>query len=124
VAAEGDAYTLAEHLRTLFGGIFSEVSGAAAGEYTPRKPLISSYRRNLQRSVLRGYIYLVTQGGGAPEDARSLARMHLAELDAQIQSLLARADVKLDDYSRSHLLDCQDRVRKVLNAQLALPSVQ
>jgi hypothetical protein len=30
-------------------------------------------------------------------------------------------DVKLDDYSRAHLVDMQARIRKVLDASIQLP---
>ncbi len=49
---------------------------------------------------------------GYPEDARSLARMHLQDLDNGITALLGKADLKLDDYSRAHLADSQSRIRR------------
>ena len=66
---------------------------------------------------------LVISGYGAPEDARTLARMHLSTLDGQIDTLLKDDKVKLDDYSRAHLLDSQRRIRQVLNAELEVRSV-
>jgi hypothetical protein len=58
-----------------------------------------------------------------PEDARALVRMHLADLDKQISALLAAPDVKLDDYSKAHLTDSQERIRKVLQAQIHVDSI-
>ncbi|HUQ71914.1 MAG TPA: hypothetical protein VM165_20455, partial [Planctomycetaceae bacterium] len=55
--------------------------------------------------------------GGGPEDARVLARMHLHTLDGRIKAALAKEDVKLDDYSKAHLLDLQERIKLTLNAQ-------
>jgi hypothetical protein len=49
--------------------------------------------------------------------------MHLSEIDKQITALLAAADVKLDDYSRAHLLDSQERIRKLLSAQMITDSI-
>lgn len=123
VEAEADVYTAAEHLKTIVDSAFSEFRTEAAGEYTPRKPLIDSFRRNLQRYTLRELSYLVTLPFNATDDARTLARMHLSQLDQQITTLLGRAEVKLDDYSRSHLLDCQERIRKVLQAEVTVPYV-
>ena len=120
VAADADAYTLAEHLRLLVDGVFSEWGRAnAQGEFTDRKPYIDSYRRNLQRDTLQRLTTLVTSGGG-PEDARTLARMHLQRLQTQITNLLKSKELKLDDYSRAHLLDCQAAIKRTLNAQLNL----
>src|SRR5579863_3809782 len=54
VAADADAYTLAEHLRSIIDAIFTEWRDAPKpGEYTNRKPYISSLRRNLQRTTLK-----------------------------------------------------------------------
>lgn len=123
IAADADdAYTLAEHLRLLVDGVFTEWKAQGAeGEFTERKPYIGSYRRNLQRETLQRLSDLVTRGGG-PEDARTLARMHLQRLQSQITQLLKSEKIKLDDYSRAHLLDSQAAIKRVLQAQLGLTS--
>ncbi len=123
VASDADAYTLAEHMRLVVNGVFTEWNKPTAGEYSPRNPCISSFRRQLQRLVVKELGDFVISGFGIPEDARTLARMHLAELDVQIESLLKNQDVKLDDYSRAHLLDSQRRIRQVLNAGLDVRSI-
>jgi len=134
---DADAYTLAEHLRTLIDALFTEWRDAPrAGEYTNRKPYISSLRRNLQRTALKrlagmlnappssGLIILFGgSAGGVPEDARTLVRMHLADLDRQISALLAAQNVKLDDYTKAHLADSQERIRKLLAAQVVTDSI-
>lgn len=118
VAADQDAYTLAEHLRLLVDGVFTEWGAKEpAGEFTDRKPYIDSFRRNLQRETLQQVSNMVTSGGG-PEDARTLSRMHLQRLNTQLTNLLKAKELKLDDYSRAHLQDCQARIKQVLNAQL------
>ena len=124
VAADAEAYTMAEHLNSLVSSVFSEwKAGDKAGEFTNRKPYISSFRRNLQRSAVKRLATLVTTNVGAPEDARTLARMHLAQLDKDTTALLEKQDLKLDDYTRAHLLDSQSRIRQVLNADIELRSV-
>ncbi|MFN9375177.1 MAG: zinc-dependent metalloprotease [Planctomycetaceae bacterium] len=133
-AVEADVYTLAEHLRMLVDGIFTEIREAPKpGEYTNRKPYINALRRNLQRTALKRLAGNLTGGGGglaallggaaAPEDVRTLVRMHLVDIDKQITTLLAAQDVKLDDYTRAHLQDSQERIRKVLTAQVMVPSI-
>jgi hypothetical protein len=137
-AADADVYTLAEHLRTLAEGIFSEWREAPKpGEYTNRKPYISSLRRNLQRMTLKRLANLLNSGAAnqlvqllgagtisaVPEDARTLVRMHLTDMDKQITLLLSSADVKLDDYSKAHLQDSQERIRKLLQAQVITDSI-
>ncbi|MFO1022712.1 MAG: zinc-dependent metalloprotease [Planctomycetales bacterium] len=120
---EADAYTAAEHLRLVVDGVFSEWKAPAAGDYTPRKPYLPAYRRNLQREAVRRISMLVTIPMGSTDDARTLARFHLVELDKQITAVLGNAQVKLDDYSRSHLQDCQERIRKILQANVIVPYV-
>lgn len=125
VAPEADSYTLAEHLRTIVDAVFTEWRAPAKlGEYSNRKPYISSIRRNLQRMALKDYASLVTSPSfSTPEDARTLARFHLTELDKQITALVSVQDLKLDDYTKAHLLDSQERIRKVLQSQVTSPSI-
>ena len=53
VPADQDALTTAELLDRLTKAIFAEVDKMPEGEYTNRKPAISSLRRNLQRDYLK-----------------------------------------------------------------------
>ncbi len=119
-----DAYTLAEHLKTVVEGVFSEIMAPPAGEFTNRNQFISSFRRNTQRGALRQLSDMVRKTPTEtfsqlrmPEDARVLARMHLTELAARVEATLAKADLKLDDYSRAHLLDAKLRIKQILDAE-------
>ncbi len=134
-----DAYTLAEHLQSLVKACFSEWQPKdEGGEFTNRKPYISSFRRNLQRLAIKQLADVVntpgmsmwslmspfrTSGVTMPEDARNLARVHMADLDRQITALLGKENLKMDDYSRAHLQDCQERIRKALAAEVQIRSV-
>ena len=73
--------------------------------------------------ALKDFGALVTRGYGYPEDSRTLARMHLTDLDAKLTELLKNDKVKLDDYSRAHLLDSQQRIQQVLKAGLQVNSI-
>jgi hypothetical protein len=121
--SDADRYTLAEHLRILVDSIFTEWKDAKAGKYTDTSPYIQGFRRNLQRMAVKEMAFLVQEQYSGPEDARTLARMHLQNLDSQLAQLLHKKDVQLDDYSKAHLLDCQKRIDQVLNARLQLQSV-
>jgi hypothetical protein len=133
-APDADVYTVAEHLRSLVDAIFAEVREAPKpGEYTNRKPYINSIRRNLQRAALKrlagqvaggsGGGLAVLLGGGVPEDVKTLVRMHLTDLDKQMSAVLAAQDVKLDDYTRAHLQDAVERIKKALQAQVVVQSI-
>jgi hypothetical protein len=123
---------VSEVFRTLTEGIWSEhpVKGGEA-----RKGKASVLRRNLQRRHLqdlsnlvlgersggRGMIIFFGGGGGsAPPDARSLARMHLREIQGRIVAALKRDNNGLDDTTRAHLEECRERIGRVLNASLQL----
>jgi hypothetical protein len=124
IPAGEDAYTLAEHLKTVIDGVFLEVTAPPAGEYNNRNQYISSFRRNTQRAALRQLSDIVRKTPGQsfsmlklPEDARVLVRMHLTELQAKVDAALAKADLKLDDYTRAHLLDSKLRIKQILEAE-------
>ena len=121
--SDNERYTLAEHLRSLVATIFSEWKDGKAGKYTDASPYIPAFRRNLQRIAVKDLAYLVQERYSGPEDARTLSRMHLQTLESQIEAILKKKDVELDDYTRAHLLDSQKRISQVLNAQLQLQSV-
>jgi hypothetical protein len=124
-----EAFTLAELFRGVTDAVWSDL---------PRegKPGASSViRRNLQREHLKDLSNLVLGkkaaapgafmlyvGGGsmrpAPADARSLARLHLRDLQKRMNRVLEDKDVKLDDTQRAHLDECQERIAKVLNAAM------
>jgi hypothetical protein len=131
VDAGADALRLSEVFRALTDGIWSELSSPPPGDKGVFA--LSTLRRNLQREHLRRvalialgnrrspyediFGYALFLGGGTyPADARSLARMHLKEIDQRIGKLLARADLKADDTTRAHLEECRFRIGKVLDA--------
>ena len=120
VPADQDAFTTAELLDRLTKAILSEVDSIQPGDYTVRKPAIGSLRRSLQRSYLSRLSALAVGNGGTP-DAQVIAAAQLRSLDSRIGALLAKPDVKLDDYSRAHLVETQARIKKVLDASVTLP---
>ena len=92
-----------------------------AGEYTNRKPAISSLRRNLQRTYLKRLSSLAMGRTGAPQDCQTVAYAELASLEGRINELL-KSDTKLDTYSRAHLEESASRIRRVLDARFNLTS--
>jgi hypothetical protein len=43
--------------------------------------------------------------------------MHLTDLQTKVEATLAKADLKLDDYSRAHLFDAKLRIKQTLEAE-------
>jgi hypothetical protein len=120
--SETDVLTTAELIQRLTKSIFSEVESVKEGEYTNRKPAISSYRRNLQRSYLKEISELAMGKTSAPEDCQTIAYAELSNLQQRIKSLLDNQPVssKLDAYTRAHLQESGARIAKVLDASMEL----
>ena len=119
VSADQDAFTLAELMDRLSAAVMSEVKSTGPGDYTVRRPAISSLRRGLQRTYVSRLCGLVL-GTAASADVQALAAARLRDLSASIAALLANDDVKLDAYSRAHLADLQARIDKALDATVVM----
>jgi hypothetical protein len=119
--ADEDALTTPELLERLTKSIFAEVDSTHNGEYTNRKPAISSLRRNLQRSYLQHLSQLALGRTAAPQDCQTVAFLELTRLQGRMDQLLA-GDVDLDTYSQAHLQETSARITKVIDAtMLATP---
>ena len=117
-AAGEDVYTLPEHLKAVMDSVFTELAAPPAGEFNNRAPYVNSFRRALQRSALRKFADIVAKPASAqPEDARVLTRMYLTDLASKIDVALGKADLKLDDYTRAHLIDSRLRIKQTLEAE-------
>jgi hypothetical protein len=79
---------------------------------------LSVVRRNLQRDYIKRLSALVLGQTTVPADARSLARMHLKEIDGRVLKLLNNKDISVDDTSRAHLEESRERITKVLTASM------
>jgi hypothetical protein len=119
VPADQPALTDAELIQRLTKSIFSETDNVKSGEFTERKPAISSLRRDLQRSYLRRLSRLALGQTSAPEDCQTIAYADLTALKKRIDALLDR-DVKLDSYSRAHLEESSARIGKVVDAKMSV----
>jgi hypothetical protein len=112
--------TVAELFRGLTEAVWSDVP--KPGVEAAGAPASSIVRRNLQREQLKTLTDLVLGqklGSSAPPDARSLARMHLREIGKRIDRVLKDGNAaKLDDTTRAHLEEAQERIAKVLSASM------
>ena len=113
VPADEDALTTAELIGRLTDAIFAEVESFEEGEYTNRKPMISSLRRNLQRNYLQRLARLALDRSSAPEDCKTLAFAELTDLKESIDVLL-EDEPEIDRYSEAHLQETSSRIGKVL----------
>lgn len=115
--AEGEStVTIPELFSTLTAAIWAETGfpGSAAKPIAPRN--VPSVRRDLQRAYLNSLIQMIVDPlPDTPEDARTLARVTLSDLGAQLDRA-RRFD--LDPYTRAHLLDSRERINQALHAQM------
>jgi len=124
-------FTMADMFQGLDAAIWSELDTGATK--------ISSLRRNLQREQLKQLIRLVLRPAPPspsaspvgiiiplpptprpPEDATTLARASLVELQAKIRKALASRTLT-DATSRAHLQETQARITQTLQAQIQKP---
>ena len=129
--AEGeDVFTSAELLEKLDGAIFQEINDAVKalkeGGDGKVEVKISSTRRNLQRTFLND---LISSANGTPSSAGlrdydSLARMRLKARLADLDLILSSERIEFknangrgdDPFARAYLLDCQEKIKKALEA--------
>jgi hypothetical protein len=111
--------TAAELIERTTKAVFAEVDTIKDGQFTNRKPAISSLRRNLQRSHLRRLSNLALGKSAAPEDCQTVAYADLSALQGRIETLL-KSNAKLDTYSRAHLMESASRIQKVLDARITV----
>lgn len=119
VPADEDCFTVPELLDGLTSAIFAEAKIMEPGDYTNRKPAISSLRRSLQRDYLTRLGQLALGQSSAPEDVETLAYLELADLQGELKQLLGRENVNLDTYSRAHVTESIERIGKILDARLS-----
>jgi hypothetical protein len=127
-------FTISELFRGVTDSIWAD--GAMKEEKGKKSYESSILSRNLQREHLKDLANLVlgqsSRGGGSmivmlgggggssvPPDARSLARLHLKRINEHITKVLKDAN-NLEDTTRAHLEECQERIAKVLNASLQI----
>ncbi|MDR2705742.1 MAG: zinc-dependent metalloprotease, partial [Planctomycetaceae bacterium] len=116
VAEGDDVYTIDELFETLTDAIFKELTTIKEGEFTAKKPAIGLHQRMLQDDYFQ-ILSLYSFGYLPPSSSQAIARQQLTSLSSNIQALLA-GKAKLDAASRTHLLSLQERIRKVLDANL------
>lgn len=116
--ADQDVFTSAELIKRLSGAIFAELDKLQpAGEYTNRKPAVTSLRRNLQRRLVERLCDLALGNTFAPRDCQGLAAVEIEAIEARLKQALATTP-KLDDYTRSHFSETSQKIRKVLEARI------
>ncbi len=132
-----ESLQMSEVFDALTTSIWTELPNSDADLKNPQKFAFSPIRRNLQREHVSRLARLVLgpkptpwmdflififfdESRPAPADARSLARLHLRQIDARIQRVLARKapTVQVDAQTQAHLEEIHDQIEKVFKALL------
>jgi hypothetical protein len=134
LADDAEPLQMAEVFRTLTDSIWAEMDQESSDDGKAFE--ISLIRRNLQREHLRklstivvgqsrnslydlySYISFSSSSYSYPADARSLARMHLKEINEKVAAAMDDPDRKIDDATRAHLAEAHEQIAKVLEARL------
>jgi len=119
VPADKDALTLPELLDTVSSEIWSELDEKPGKEYTARKPMISSLRRNLQREHMELLIDLSKSDYGSTSAYKAIANLvteKLRGIRSRIDEIVKEHEKSLDPYTRAHLSDASTQIEKALDA--------
>lgn len=114
--ADQEMITLPEIFDTLHNAVWTEILQPEQREFTARKPMISSLRRNLQREHLERLINLSmpnTWRNASHKPVSNLALSQLRKLSNQIAKVLE--EQKPDAYSEAHLSEAKLRIQKALD---------
>ncbi len=115
VDADKDCFTTAELIESLTDDLFSELKDLKPGDYTNRKPAISSLRRNIQRVYMQRLAALALGQSAVPDDCQTLAYAQLVKLAEQLSEA---SKIKLDSYSAAHVMESASRVKKVIDSRM------
>ena len=113
-----DMLTLPEIFDGIHKCVWGEVLDPEDREFTSRKPMISSLRRNLQREHLERLINLTIQNtwrSASQKPVSTLALSQLRRLNVQVGKVLEEQKGKLDAYSEAHLSEANHRIKKALD---------
>lgn len=113
-----DKFTAAELIIAVRDGIWSDLS-KAGGRFTDAKPMIPSFRRNLQQQYLQNMLSMAEIRATAPvsPDLQNMVRLALRELSDRIGKALESKD-RLDFATRAHLTEAKSRIDRVIDAPL------
>jgi hypothetical protein len=115
-----DVLTLAELVTTVTDAIWRECATASPGRHSAQSPMITSFRRNLQREHVQRLVDLALLQDVSSPAVRTISSMARQEL-RRIDEMAAGAQkAKPDPYTAAHLADVRTRVDKALEAAYVL----
>ena len=121
VPADQDAVTIPEVLTGITANVWRETDKNPDKPHTPRVPMISSLRRNLQQEHLDRLIELTLPAKFTDTEASkaisNIALVEAKKILANVERILKEAPANLDPYTSAHLQKVQTQITKALNAE-------
>ena len=111
-----DILTLAEVVTTVTEAIWSECAEPSSRRYSAQQPLVSSFRRNLQREHVQRLVDLALLPDAPSPALRTISSMATQELRRIREMAVGAQAADLDPYTAAHLADIQTRIDKALDA--------
>ena len=121
IDADEDALTLYEMCNTVSEAVWQELGDAPEGDFSERKPAISSLRRNLQSEHLGRLFDLANMSrdpSAAMKPISNIASMQLTELGKKVDK--AKDNDEFDAYTRAHLQDASERIKKWIDSKYVM----
>lgn len=119
-AGQGDVFTLAEVVTTVTDAAWTECANANGGRHSAESPMISSFRRNLQREHVQRLMDLALIRDMPSPSLRTISTLATQEL-RRIDAMVAKAENgQQDPYTTAHLADIRTRIEKALDAVYVL----
>jgi hypothetical protein len=121
VPADQDMLTLPEVMDTIVSAAWKELDNKPGATYSPRQPMISSLRRNLQSELVDRLIDLTLPTadlGAASKPVANLSVAKLKEIRGKIKRLLeSDAKARIDAYTLAHFDEIASKIDRALDAQ-------
>ena len=95
-------------------------------EYTARKPLVSSLRRNLQREHLELLMDLSKTDYGSTSAYKAISNLVMEKLrwiQGKLEGIVRQHEKNLDPYTKAHLKDAATQIKKALDAHYVYKSL-
>ena len=121
IPPDQDAVTLPEVLAAITANVWREADKNPDKPHTPRVPMVSSLRRNLQQEHIDRLIELTLPPKFIDTEASkaiaNLALVEVKKVQTNVERILKEAPANLDPYTSAHLQKVQTQISKALNAE-------
>jgi hypothetical protein len=120
-SGQADAITLSEVVTTITAAAWTECVANNGGSFSAANPMISSFRRNLQREHINRLVTLALLDGSTSPSLRTISTLAVQELQRIDGLAEAAAKRNPDPYTSAHLSDVRSRIARTVDAAYVIP---